>query len=60
MPLKFKAHIHKSIDKQFYSTLVSHSGEVIFTSETYKRKFLAISVIKEWFSKAEIIDKTKK
>lgn len=38
MKWKFKAHIHRAKNKQFYSTLVARNGEIAYTGETRTRK----------------------
>lgn len=40
-----KFEIHRSTDKQFYFILRTKNGEILFSSETYKRKAGALKAI---------------
>ena len=60
MKWKFKVHVKKSEDKQFYFTLVGLNGEIVATSEMYTRKYKAEKLPKDWFKGVEIIDDSRK
>lgn len=56
----FKAHIHRSADKQFYSTLVGLNGEPVYTSETRTRRTGILKTVNRLFPGVIIVDETKK
>ena len=51
-----KAVITRSSDWQFYCTIVSRNGQVLFTSETYKRKASLLKMLKRNFAHLKIVD----
>ena len=51
-----KAVISLSSDWQYYCTLVSRNGQVLFTSKTYKRKASLLKMLKRNFGHIKIVD----
>ena len=46
---KMKFHILQSEDKQWYCIIKARNGQVLFTSETYKRKSSIIKMLSNNF-----------
>ena len=50
-----RAQILESLDLQWYCVIVSVNGQVLFTSETYKRKASIIKMLKKNFPNIKIV-----
>lgn len=53
------ARILKSDDNQFYCIIVAGNGQVLFTSETYKRKASIMKMVKKNFPLLKVADESK-
>lgn len=54
-----KVHILKNSAAEYYFNLVSRNGQIIVTSEGYKRKSYAKKIAGKIFPSCSIIDETK-
>jgi uncharacterized protein YegP (UPF0339 family) len=50
-----RANILESFDGQWYCVIVSVNGQVLFTSETYKRKASIVKMLKKNFPNLKIV-----
>jgi uncharacterized protein YegP (UPF0339 family) len=50
-----RANILESFDGQWYCVIVSINGQILFTSETYKRKASIIKMLKKNFPNLKIV-----
>jgi len=50
-----RANILESFDNQWYCVIVSVNGQVLFTSETYKRKASIKKMLKKNFPNIKIV-----
>jgi uncharacterized protein YegP (UPF0339 family) len=50
-----RAQILDSFDNQWYCVIVSVNGQVLFTSETYKRKASIVKMLKKNFPNLKIV-----
>jgi uncharacterized protein YegP (UPF0339 family) len=50
-----RANILESLDLQWYCVIVSVNGQVLFTSETYKRKASIVKMLKKNFPNLKIV-----
>ena len=50
-----KAEILESFDNQWYCILTAKNGQVLFTSETYKRKASIIKMLQKNFPNLKIV-----
>ena len=50
-----RANILESLDLQWYCVIVSGNGQVLFTSETYKRKASIVKMLKKNFPNLKIV-----
>jgi uncharacterized protein YegP (UPF0339 family) len=50
-----RAQILESLDLQWYCVIVSVNGQVLFTSETYKRKASIVKMLKKNFPNLKIV-----
>ena len=50
-----RAKILESFDDQWYCVIVSVNGQVLFTSETYKRKSSILKMLKKNFPNLKIV-----
>jgi uncharacterized protein YegP (UPF0339 family) len=62
---KFNFHVNINkqnilVANQYWATLVSSNGKIVFTGELRKNKAALIKTVKGMFSGVKIIDKTKK
>jgi uncharacterized protein YegP (UPF0339 family) len=50
-----RANILESLDFQWYCVIVSVNGQLLFTSETYKRKASIVKMLKKNFPNLKIV-----